>query len=258
MMIWPFSKRGTTKRDEYPRIPEDMRIFAVGDIHGRTDLLKRLHQQILEDAATCPPACEKVVVYVGDYIDRGLDSRGVIDLLSSNPLPGFAQVCLMGNHEQMLLNFLEDESVGEFWFAIGGKATVFSYTKDSDDPAVSSRSFPEIQEALRRNIPEKHFRFFSRLKFCHEIGDYFFAHAGVRPGTPIEEQDPRDLLWIREEFTQSKREHGKVVVHGHSISRKPEIRANRINVDTGAYATNALTCVVLEGGEQRMISTEGL
>ncbi|MDX1402647.1 MAG: serine/threonine protein phosphatase, partial [Kiloniellales bacterium] len=122
-------------------------------------------------------------------------------------------------------------------------------------PAVSSRSFPEIKEAMLRSIPANHVTFFSNLKLFYELGDYFFVHAGIRPGHRIDEQEPQDLLWIRDEFTHSRQTHEKVIVHGHSISREPELRDNRINIDTGAYATNVLTCLVLEGNDQRLLST---
>ena len=260
-MIWPFSKSRVGSSGHLPQVPEGLILFAIGDIHGRVDLLRELHEKIIEEIADKPEDCQKVVLYVGDYIDRGLNSFEVIDLLTSDPLPGFEGVFLMGNHEEMLIRFLQDPTLGDFWFSIGGKATALSYigqirrqTPEVRE-ALGSQDPGAIHEILRDAIPLEHLKFFAKLKLSHEVGDYFFVHAGIKPGIEIEDQTPRDLLWIRDEFIKSKKDHGKVVVHGHSISHDPELCPNRINVDTGAFATNNLTCLVLEGATQHFIST---
>jgi serine/threonine protein phosphatase 1 len=194
------------------------------------------------------------VVYVGDYVDRGDDSRGVIELLSAGPLPGFRSVHLMGNHEDIMLRFLEDASAAPLWIANGGDATLYSYGVPWR-PAASEGDYDYVQAEFRRALPESHLRFLRRLALSHVEGDYLFVHAGIRPGREIELQDAADLMWIRGEFLDSDADHGKVVVHGHTISPEPVLRDNRIGIDTGAVATGRLTCLVLDGSSQRILQT---
>lgn len=238
-----------------PAVPPGRCIYAVGDIHGRADLLKSLHDKILADAAT-RPAERRMVVYLGDYIDRGGGSRQVIERLIDQPLPGFEAVHLLGNHEDSLLRFLDDSAAGPAWLFYGGEATVASYGIDphlrpprGEDPMLM------IQTELRRRLPQRHLDFLRGLKLTHTEGDYLFVHAGVRPGVPLDRQAPEDLLWIRREFLTSTVDHGWVVVHGHSISTWPENRANRIGIDTGAFASDRLTCLVLEGKSRFFLQT---
>ncbi|MDJ0608693.1 MAG: metallophosphoesterase family protein [Kiloniellales bacterium] len=219
------------------RTPDGSRIYAIGDIHGRSDLLRALHQKILADA-DASRATRRLVVYLGDYIDRGSDSRGVIDLLIEGPPPGFAAVYLIGNHEEFLLRSLEDESAIRPWLMNGGQETCLSYGIDL--------RWGRLQEQLTAEIPAAHRSFFERLSYSHSEGDYFFAHAGIRPGVPLDEQQPQDLLWIREPFLSSEADHGKVVVHGHTPTGAPVLRHNRIGVDTGACYGGALTALALE------------
>ena len=238
------------------KIPEGKRVYAVGDIHGRVDLLLEIHGMIEADADTAAGA--GTVVYLGDYIDRGLDSREVIDVLLDRPVPDVDAVHLRGNHEEMLLRFLEDPREAALWLDYGGAETLLSYGVAG---AVGSMNTEEgvlaWRDGLARNIPERHLDFLRGLTDSFEMGDYFFVHAGIRPGIPIEEQNPDDLLWIRKEFLVSKVDHGRVIVHGHSIRKEPEIRRNRIGIDTGAYASGVLTCLVLDGGERRLLRTGG-
>jgi serine/threonine protein phosphatase 1 len=236
-------------------VPEDVRVYAIGDIHGRVDLLSDLHRRIEEDAQRHAKP-RMVVVYVGDYVDRGLQSRAVLDVLIDEPLEGFESVHLKGNHEAMMLQFLEDARGASGWLEIGGNATLLSYgVKPKEEQSLLKR-LAEAQGLLQRSLPLSHRTFLEGLKLHHVEGDYLFVHAGLKPRVPIEEQRERDLLWIREDFLESSFDHGKTVVHGHSISWEPEIKANRINVDTGAFASGVLTCLVLDGGEQSFLQTK--
>ncbi len=237
------------------RVPDGTRLYAVGDIHGRDDLLDRLLQSIEQDAAAAQDV-RRVLVYLGDYVDRGLGSRQVIDRLLDPPLQGFETVHLLGNHEEAFLGFLEGMPIAFDWFKYGGLETLYSY----DVPIPRRASGPRDIEALRRlavaAVPAAHVDFLRGCKLWHVEGDYAFVHAGIKPGVPLERQRPDDLLWIRDEFLTSRADHGgKVVVHGHTICERPEIRPNRVNIDTGAYASGRLTCLVLEGTDRRFLTT---
>jgi len=236
-----------------PRVPAGTRAYAVGDIHGRVDLVRQLHQLIHEDAYA-RQAPRNVVVYLGDYVDRGPRSDQVIDTLIEHPLPGFEHVHLVGNHEESMLRFLADPEIGPAWLEYGGAATCHSYGVKPPDPG-NARDLLRAQQQLREKVPERHLEFLRGLSCCHEEGDYFFAHAGVRPGVPLHAQVPDDLLWIRREFLDSTVEHGKIVVHGHTITELPEVRRNRIGIDTGAFASGKLTCLVLEDESWSFIQT---
>ena len=246
-------RRGRTEPAE-AKIPEGKRVYAVGDIHGRVDLLLEIHGMIEADADAAVRA--RTVVYLGDYIDRGLHSREVIDLLLDRPIPDVDAVHLRGNHEEMLLRFLDDPRLAAPWLDYGGAETLLSYGVAG---AVGSMNTAEgvlaWRDGLARNIPERHLEFLRGLTDSFEVGDYIFVHAGIRPGIPIGEQNADDLLWIRDEFLSSKVDHGRVVVHGHSIRKEPEIRRNRIGIDTGAFASGVLTCLVLDGDERRFLRT---
>jgi serine/threonine protein phosphatase 1 len=202
-------------------VPPGTRVYAIGDIHGRLDLLVDLQDQIRAHAAEYP-AARRVLVYIGDYIDRGYQSRQTLDHLLDSPLPGFDSVHLSGNHERTLLEFLDDISVGAGWLRYGGRETLFSYGVEWDrDLAGAEACLERIRLELRQKLPERHRRFLADLPLMHEEGDYLFVHAGIRPGVPLDRQEPDDLLWIRDEFLASAADHGKVVVHGHSISEQP-------------------------------------
>lgn len=245
-------------KEESPatHIPDGTRVYAIGDIHGCLDLLNDLHGKILADSADVPPSIRRVAVYLGDYVDRGPDSRGVIDLLLRDPLPGFNYVHLMGNHEEMLLEFLQHAHFGEYWLAAGGAATVKSYGIKIETRRSGLERYRQIRDSLLQAAYPAHLEFLSRLRMTYELGNCLFVHAGIRPGTKLADQTPRDLLWIREAFTQSEADHGKIVVHGHSSRKKIEVRPNRINVDTQACDTKKLSCLVLEGTTYRFLSTQ--
>lgn len=232
--------------------PPNTRIYAIGDIHGRADLLADLHRVIRDDAAAHPER-DKAVVYVGDYVDRGLQSREVVELLLGEPLQGFEAIHLKGNHEAMMLDFLDDPAVGAGWLEIGGAATLYSYGVSLDSGKPMPERLLEAQDRLRGKLPAGHVDFLRGLRLQHVAGDYLFVHAGVRPGVALERQSEDDLLWIRQDFLESSDDHGKVVVHGHSITWKPEILPNRIGIDTGAFASGTLTCAVLDGTERAFL-----
>jgi serine/threonine protein phosphatase 1 len=236
-----------------PEVPPGSRVYAFGDIHGRVDLLRQLHALVHDDAWR-RQAPRNVAVYLGDYIDRGEESPAVIDLLLDAPLPGFETVLLKGNHEESLLRFLEDVSIGPSWMLYGGQETLAAYGVRPPSPGREGE-LERAQRELRLKLPPRHLRFFNDLKLTHEEGDYLFAHAGVRPGVPLDQQDAQDLMWIRDEFLFSDAEFGKIVVHGHTISERPDVQRNRIGIDTGAFASGRLTCLVLEGADWSFLQT---
>lgn len=237
-----------------PAIPPGRRVYCVGDIHGRADLLEELHEAIRADAAGYPDQCR--VVYLGDYVDRGEESARVIDILLDEPLPGFEAIHLMGNHEQALLDFLVDPVMMAGWLQWGGQPTLRSYGVHVPMPA-SIEGLEGARDQLERALPARHRAFIESCIAAHTEGDYYFVHAGVRPGVRLEKQAYEDQLWIREEFLMSHRDHGAIIVHGHTINEQVEIRPNRIGIDTGAFYTGVLTALVLEDTERRFIQTRG-
>jgi serine/threonine protein phosphatase 1 len=240
----------------YPaRVPPGVCIYAVGDVHGRVDLLETLQIRITEDAAQLTPGTGKIVIYMGDYVDRGLESRQVIQRLIDEPLPGFQSIHLLGNHDAWFLSFLVDPKVGSTWLRYGGDVTLHSYGVRLGTPVEDVEYFTRLQHALRSRLSRDHVEFLQSLELSYEMGDYLFVHAGVRPGVPLHQQTADDLLWIREPFLSSERELGRVVVHGHTVESRPVIRRNRIGIDTGACWTGCLTCLVLEEGSQRFLQT---
>jgi len=245
-------KRG--KAAPAPSAPPGSRIYAIGDIHGRLDLLERLHDLIRADAAESD-AARKVVVYLGDYIDRGPESKGVVELLMNRPLVGFERALLKGNHEVILLEFLDGAEVGAHWCTYGGLQTLESYGVRPLPIRGQPEEFAAARVALAGKIPPAHVEFLRSLPLTHAEGGYLFVHAGLRPGVDLAEQDEHDLLWIRDEFLQADADFGACVVHGHSIAEAPEIRPHRIGIDTGAFATGKLTALVLEGESREFLQT---
>jgi serine/threonine protein phosphatase 1 len=231
-------------------VPEGTRIYAIGDIHGRLDLLDEVLARVDADTGIHPIPNE-IRVFLGDYIDRGPDSKHVLDRLISY-CTAQPTVCLMGNHEAFLREFLKNPDVLSVWRRCGGLDTLLSYglTPKIETDAQGQR---ELASALYKILPSSHREFLSSLKRYYICGDFFFVHAGVRPGISLTEQSEDDLLWIREDFLTCEEPFGKVVVHGHTPVLEPEVRANRINIDTGAYATGRLTCLVLESDKIRFL-----
>ena len=236
------------------RVPEGRRVYCVGDIHGCDDLLREMAERVEADMAV-RSFDHAETVFLGDYVDRGPDSKRVIERLATNEWPT-SIITLAGNHEDFLLAFLDDTEILDFWRGQGGLETLHSYGVDVG-PAMAGRDFAAVQAAFTARLPKHHHDFLKALKVSAPIGDYFFCHAGVRPGVPLERQQRDDLLNIRDPFLSSKAEHGKLVVHGHTPSVAPEIHTNRIGIDTGAYATGRLTCLVLEENEQRFLQAGG-
>lgn len=234
-----------------PGVAAPTRIYAVGDIHGCDAQLRVLHERILADSSEA--AGRKVVVYLGDYIDRGPDSRAVIDRLLGEPLPGLEAVHLMGNHEAFLLGVLDHAEAPEPWLMNGGLETLVSYGIDPNETAGDGA---RLAAALAARLPGAHVAFLRRLRLCYEQGSYLFVHAGVRPGVPIARQEEGDLLWIREPFLSAREDFGCRVVHGHTPMPAPVIRPNRIGIDTGAVYGGVLTAAVLDpaGGAPRFLS----
>lgn len=235
-------------------IPENQRVYAVGDIHGRHDLLSLIHQQVLADAKDFKGT--KTIVYLGDYIDRGMESFQVLETLINQPLKGFEAVHLMGNHEQSALFFMNNPEVGATWLMWGGEEALMSYGIETMDANGQRHTPSRLAEALRDRMPESHFNFLQSLKIYEQIGDYMFAHAGVKPGVPLEKQQERDMLTIRDEFHSHPSPFDKRVVFGHTVFEAPLVDEWRIGIDTGAYATGVLTAAVLEGDEVRFLQTQ--
>lgn len=237
-----------------PSAPRGAHIYVVGDIHGGVEPLTELLELIRRDADR-ERAARRVLIFLGDYVDRGLRSRQVIEVLLADPAPEFETVFLRGNHEAWLLAFLEDALVGEQWLAGGGHATLLSYGVARPTRAPSAEGLESLRKAFAGVFPEKHRTFLSGLANLHVEGDYAFAHAGIRPGVALAEQREEDLLWGCGDFLEDARDHRKVIVHGHWYAPEPVVRGNRIGIDTGAFATGRLTCLVLRGASRRFLST---
>jgi len=232
--------------------PESGRLYVIGDIHGRSDLLDHMVREISRDLEV-NPAAECLTVTLGDYIDRGPDSRGVLDRLARNPFPT-KFVALRGNHEVLFETFLRDPSVADHWRRLGGLETLHSYGVAVGQVAMG-KNYRQAAAALQAAVPPAHFELLASLKMSLTVGKYFLCHAGVRPGVPLDRQSEEDLLWIRGPFLDSTADFGKIIVHGHTPTDLPEVLPNRINVDTGAFMTGRLTCAVLEADSVRFIST---
>ena len=240
------------QRFEKPTVPEGIRVYAVGDIHGRLDLLDEVLRLIVEDAKHTDNC--KILVFLGDYVDRGPESKNVLARLLL-PMPeDFETHYLKGNHEHSLLGFLADPMLYRAWRHYGAMECLASYgvqppVYDDDDALIAAR------DELAENIPSDHLNFLNGLELSFEIGDYFFVHAGVRAGIPLNRQSPEDLMWIRESFLASTTNFGKVVVHGHTPVPVAEICDNRIDIDTGAVFSGRLTALRLEDRTRRFLQT---
>jgi serine/threonine protein phosphatase 1 len=233
----------TVREKPEARVPDGVCIYAIGDLHGRSDLLDQVLLRIDADLAA-DPVRRPIHVFLGDYIDRGPDSYGVLDRLIERGQTHEA-VFLKGNHELFLLEFLRDPNKLNQWRQFGGLDTLMSYGVEPTFKATEAE-LDLLADALFQAMPATHRDFLRRLETSFSCGDYFFVHAGVRPQLPLDQQREKDLLWIRDEFLRYEHDFGKIVVHGHTPVGEPDIRSNRINIDTGAYATGKLTCLVLE------------
>ena len=234
-------------------VPAGTRVYAVGDIHGRRDLFDILIARIQEDNAQRAPAdCQFILL--GDLIDRGEESRGVVERAIQLARSELNTRFLMGNHEEVFIRAARgDKRALRLLLRIGGRETLLSYGISPDE--YKNLDFDDLAALFMSKVPSEHVDFLSSFENCIEIGDYLFVHAGVRPGVSLAEQSPADMRWIRDEFLRYRDTHGRLVVHGHSVSEDIDIRPNRIGIDTGAYTTGRLTAIGLEGSERWFLST---
>lgn len=253
---WLFGReKRTSTGAKAPAVPPGVRVYAIGDVHGRYDLLDDLLQRIEADAAR-GSQLQTLLIMLGDYVDRGLHSRAVVERLLRGPLPGTRATFLKGNHEQALLEFLDDPGFGQVWRNFGGLETLFSYGVEDASRLATREDFARAQSQFKALLPPEHLVFLKNLKLMSTVGDYCFVHAGVRPGVALDRQVEQDLLWVRDVFLDSDDDFGRVVVHGHTPEAEPVVRPNRIGIDTGAYMTGVLTAVALEGSERRFLTAQ--
>ncbi len=237
------------------RLSDDELVYAVGDIHGRVDLLEQLLDIIAADRKARWNVENCTLVFLGDYVDRGFHSKDVIDKLIGLKPDWADVVCLKGNHELMMLDFMSSPAANESWLKHGGLATLASYGIALQQDGQGKPDLKAAAAGLRQAVPATHTEFMRSSPCFHTVGDYLFVHAGIRPGRPLHAQDPFDMMSIRHEFTQSNKDFGFRVVHGHTGVQNPEARPNRIAVDTIAYATGRLTAVALQGEVVDFLST---
>lgn len=234
-------------------VPDGRRIYGVGDIHGRLDLLERLLAVIDEDDRARGQAASEII-FLGDLVDRGPESRGVVErliALAAGPRP---VRFLMGNHEQVFLRALEgDLRALRFLIRIGGRETLLSYGISEEE--YRGLDYADLARMAQERVPDEHIRFLAAFEKWITVGDYLFVHAGLRPGVEIADQSTSDLCWIRDDFLNHRDSFGWMVVHGHSITEEVDIRANRIGIDTGAFASGTLTAIGLEKSKRWFLST---
>lgn len=250
-------RRGPAKAPDLPAVPDGTVVWAIGDIHGRLDLLQPLIEAILNDpgAAEAP---RKMVIFLGDYIDRGPDSRGVVRLLASlASTHGVEWRFLKGNHEQAMLDFLENPSAGARWCEYGGDAALRSYKLKAPELAHKAEAWARVAADLRHHLSAREKAFLESLELSITVGDYFFAHAGARPGVALDRQPDEDLLWIRQPFLHSETEFERVVVHGHTPTAAVHADRRRIGIDTKAYDSGVLTALRLEGSGRSLLQAVG-
>jgi serine/threonine protein phosphatase 1 len=235
------------------RAPDGLRLYAIGDVHGRDDLLATMHERIALDRASRPTPDYRII-HLGDYVDRGPESAAVIERLVKLKAADERAVFLKGNHEELLLDFLNDPvGGGPTFFNNGGLATLASYGLSLDRWFFGNRHMIDAADRLAKLMPPAHRAFLDGLGLSARFGDFFFCHAGIKPGVPLDKQTADDLTWIRGPFLESTQEFEAVVVHGHTPAPEPEVRPNRINIDTGAVFSGVLTCVAIEGTEFRFL-----
>ena len=237
-----------------PFVPEGARAYVIGDVHGCDTKLQSLLKIIQEDIATSPPVDDIYLVLLGDLIDRGPNSKSVVETLISLNYPHITPIFLLGNHEKIFLDVLSGEiSKLNAWMSFGGKATCRSYNVTN---LGAIHYAPEkIVSKLQASVPKEHIEFLRTFKDYWVLGDYMFVHAGIRPGRALSKQTKKDLLWIREPFLSSRSRHQHMIVHGHSIVKEAEFHINRIAIDTGAYNGGALTCLRLQGSTQSTLQS---
>ena len=241
------------ERPQHPRaVPKGLRVFAVGDVHGCLSELLTLEEMIRARAGR-PGASRNLIVYLGDYVDRGPDSAGVLAHLANPPDDGLTRRMLMGNHEEMLLKLREEPDRFQAWRQIGGVETLASYGIDVA-PLMTSDGVAAAA-MLARALPPSHLRLLQGLEQLLVVGGYAFVHAGIRPGLPLEQQSAQDLLWIRDAFLEAPGPHSHFIIHGHTPVEAPDRRPHRLNLDTGVYLTGRLSAVQLEGDRLEVFGT---
>lgn len=239
------------------RPPEGRLIYAIGDAHGRADVLADLLETVRRDAEALGTR-RRELIFLGDYVDRGPDSRGVIDqILALGDDADVSVTALKGNHEEAMLAFMADASFGPVWAQHGGGATLSSYGVEPPANRMDDAEWGRARDELNAALPKSHRSFLDTLQIWCKRGDYVFVHAGIRPGVALEEQTERDLLWIRRDFLDHGKSHGHVVVHGHTPESQPFAGPHRIGVDTGAYYSGRLTAVRLWGDERTFVQARG-
>lgn len=236
-------------------IPEGQRVYAIGDVHGRADLLKILLNILQTDALGGDYKGRPKLVFLGDYIDRGFQSREVIDILLGDLVSPFDTFFLKGNHEAAMLQFLSEPGMGPRWVEHGGAETLVSYGVRPPRARTAVDEWAMASQELKRQLPREHLQFLMGLQINVRIGDYMFVHAGVRPGVDLDQQSEYDMLWIREEFLNDTRPLGVVVVHGHTPASKPHRDSRRVGLDTGAYISGQLTAARFEHETVEFLST---
>jgi len=236
------------------KTPDHHRLYVIGDIHGRVDLLDRLLAMIEADALKHAKKKLKLI-FLGDYIDRGIDSRGVIERLMRDFAGKLEPIFIRGNHDEMFMQFMKgDLSISQSWLSLGGAAALASYGINSLS-GIGKGKLETLHRDVSAKVPPAHIEFLENTVLSVTYGDYYFVHAGVRPGTPFEKQRPVDQMGIRGDFLFSDFDFGKIIVHGHTIQAEPEVKKNRIGIDTGAFATGRLTCLILDGADRKFIET---
>jgi serine/threonine protein phosphatase 1 len=242
-------RKGDAAADEASRNVDGRLIYAIGDVHGRYDLLKALLAQLATDWTARAKGRRPALIFCGDYIDRGPQSAEVIEALIWLRRNAELEVrTLKGNHEQAFLEFVNAPESGRDWMRFGGVETLKSYGVTAPAPEDEDARFLRARDDLLQRMPASHLHLLSTLELMVVCGDYAFVHAGIRPGTPLDRQQEEDLLWIRDEFMEWGGSHGgKTIVHGHTwLDEQPQVRRHRIGIDTGAYATGVLTALRLD------------
>ncbi len=242
--------RRSASASSAPQVPEGERYYVVGDIHGRLDLFEALIEAIEEDDRSHDHETNTQVILLGDLIDRGPDSAGVIARAREWQQQRNVRI-LAGNHEEMFLESFEDIEVLRHFLKHGGRETILSFNLSKSD--YRKLSLEELMDRLPKIVPEHVRDFVANFEELIEAGDYVFAHAGINPNLPLDKQKRSDLLWIRERFLRHKGAFPKVVVHGHTIFDEIETKPHRIGIDTGAFRSGVLTAIVLEGTSRRAI-----
>jgi len=237
------------------QMPDGVCVYAFGDVHGRADLLERLFEKVEADIAEHAADQKIILIFLGDYIDRGFQSRDVIDFLLSERVTRHQCIYLKGNHEEALLKFMNDPSFGPRWAGYGGLETLTSYSVRPPRIRTVGDEWTLACDALNEAMPREHVRFLNALEISATIGDYVFVHAGLKPGKPIEEQVEQDALWIRDEFLNETSSFGAIVVHGHTPISAPYRDYRRIGIDTGAYLSGKLTAACFMRSDVRFITT---